>query len=216
MTNCKTPQSFEEDIMHSKRNTIITVLAVFLILLSLTGTLFLSEKLSSRIMNIITVATAVIGAIALFLQFKKDKNLNEAGFLVDYSAQFYNTYDCGELMNELEKCRADATYTINIEKYYRHIVGYLEWIETLAALVNSGLLSLERIDDVMSYRFFIMVNNKQIQEYEIVPSREFYRGTYILYRSWSAYKKKRGMPVIFAESELSETEGYSEIVSSKK
>ena len=201
--------------MHAKRNIIITVLSVSLILLGLTGTLLLTEELSSRIMNIITVATAVIGAIALFLQFKKDKSLNEAAFLVDYSAQFYNTYDCGELMNELEKCRTDSNYTINIEKYYRHIVGYLEWIETLAALVNSGFLSLERIDNVMSYRFFIMVNNKQIQDYEIVPSREFYRGTYLLYKDWSAYKKKRRMPIIFEESALSETEGYSEIVPSK-
>ena len=202
--------------MGTKRNITITVLGVLLILLGLSGTLFLNEELGSRIMNIITVTTAVIGAVALFLQFKKDKNLNEASFLVDYSAQFYNTYDCSDLMNELEKCRSNPEYRIDTEKYYLHIVGYLEWIETLAALVNTGLLSLEKIDDVMSYRFFIMVNNPQMQEREIIPSREFYRGTYVLYGSWERYKQKKGQPIVLAQHALSATEGYDEIVAAAR
>ena len=201
--------------MGNKKNTYLTILAVFLIVLGMLGSLLLGEELGSRVINVITAITAVIGAIALFYQFKRDKNLNEATFLVDYSDQFYSTYDCAELMNELENCRMDPAYTIDTEKYYQKIVGYLEWLEVLSTLVNSGLLQLDKIDNVMSYRFFLITNNKQIQERELVPNREFYRSIYELYPNWVKYKKKHGLPIIFEENDLSQTEGFQELFRKK-
>ena len=202
--------------MKNKRNIYLTILSVILIVLGLLSSLFLEEGFANRVINVITACTAVIGAVALFYQFKRDKKLNEASFLVEYSQQFYSTYDCADLMNELEKCRADPSYTIDIQKYYQKIVGYLEWMETLATLVNSGLLPIKRIDNVMSYRFFLIVNNKQIQEKELVPSREFYRSIYDLYPNWVAYKKKHSLPIVLIENDLSLTDGFNEIISKNK
>ena len=202
--------------MKNKRNIYLTILSVILIVLGLLSSLFLEEGFANRVINVITACTAVIGAVALFYQFKRDKKLNEASFVVEYSQQFYSTYDCADLMNELEKCRADPSYTIDIQKYYQKIVGYLEWMETLATLVNSGLLPIKRIDNVMSYRFFLIVNNKQIQEKELVPSREFYRSIYDLYPNWVAYKKKHSLPIVLIENDLSLTDGFNEIISKNK
>lgn len=202
--------------MTNKKNTYLTILCLLLIVLGLVSSLWLSDALGARVINVITAITAVIGAVALFYQFKKDKNLNEASFLVEYSQQFYAVYDCADLMNELEKCRVDPSYPIDMDRYYQKVVGYLEWLETLAALVNSGLLSVAKIDNVMSYRFFLIVNNKQIQERELIVSREFYRGIYELYPVWSQYKKQKGLPIIFAENELSHTIGFDDIVKAKK
>ena len=71
--------------MGNKRNIYLTVLAVLLIALGLLSSLFRNDSLGDRVINVIPAITAVIGAIALFYQFKKDKNLNEASFLVEYS-----------------------------------------------------------------------------------------------------------------------------------
>ena len=201
--------------MKNKKNTYITILSVILIILGLGSSLLLEEELANKTVNVITACTAIVGAIALFYQFKRDKNLNEATFLVDYSDQFYSTYDCAELMNELENARTDPSYTIDTEKYYQKIVGYLEWLEVLSTLVNSGLLQLDKIDNVMSYRFFLITNNKQIQERELVPNREFYRSIYELYPNWVKYKKKHGLPIIFEENDLSQTEGFQELFEKK-
>lgn len=201
--------------MKNKKNIYITILSVALIILGLGSSLFLEEELANKTVNVITACTAIVGAVALFYQFKRDKNLNEATFLVDYSDQFYSTYDCAELMNELENCRMDPAYTIDTEKYYQKIVGYLEWLEVLSTLVNSGLLQLDKIDNVMSYRFFLITNNKQIQERELVPNREFYRSIYELYPNWAKYKKKHGLPIIFEENDLSQTEGFQELFRKK-
>lgn len=198
-----------------KKNKSITIISIILLSVALIGSLFLDDVIGSRISNVVTIITAIIGAVALFLQFKRDKDLNEAGFVVDYSVQFYDIYNLQDVLNELENCRKDKKYKIDMDKYYKDIVGYLQWLESLAALVNSKILSIEKIDDVLSYRFFLIVNNKQIQNYEIIPCRTYYRGIYNLYRTWSNYKKKNGLEIIFESNELSKAKGYNEIVNEK-
>ena len=162
--------------MKRKKSLYVLIIAVAVISLSMLSSLFLlDDVMAERFVSVITAITAVIGATALFYQFKRDKNLNEATFLVEYSQQFYATYDCAELMNELEKCRADKTYRLDTERYYQKIVAYLEWLETLASLINSNVLEIPTIDDVLSYRYFLIVNNRQIQDCELVRFWEFYR-----------------------------------------
>lgn len=198
--------------MNNQKNTIITIVAVVLILVGLLGSFLLSEDVANRVVSVITTATAIVGAIALFYQFKRDKNLHEASFLVEYSNQFYATYQCADLMNELETCRVDPNYRLDVQAHYQQVVGYLEWLENLASLVNSGVLHIAKIDNVMSYRYFLIVNNKQVQDGELLRNREFYRSIYELYPTWVAYKRKHDLPIIFEENDLSQTEGYAEIV----
>ena len=193
-----------------KKNRVVLILSVVLLVMALIGSLFLDDVLGARISNVVTIITAILGAVALFVQFKKDKDLNMASFVIDYSVQFYDIYNLTDVMDELEKCRVDKKYKLDVQKYYKDIVAYLEWLESLAALVNSNILTIDKIDDVLSYRFFLIVNNKQVQDAEIIPCKEFYRGIFKLYEEWSAYKKKHGRLIIFEENELSKTEGFKE------
>lgn len=193
-----------------KKNKAILVISILLLVMALIGSLFLDDVLGARISNVVTIITAIVGAVALFVQFKKDKDLNMASFVIDYSVQFYDIYNLTDIMDELEKCRVDKKYKLDVQKYYKDIVAYLEWLESLAALVNSNILSIEKIDDVLSYRFFLIVNNKQVQDAEIIPCKEFYRGIFKLYEEWSAYKKKRGRLIIFEENELSKVAGFED------
>lgn len=189
--------------MKSKKSFyVIIIVAAMLILLGVVGSFFIDDGMAERIVSIVTAGTAIIGAVALFYQFKRDKVLNEASFLVEYSNQFYSTYNCADLMNELEKCRTIEGYQLDEERYYQNIVGYLEWLETLASLINGGILDISKLDNVMSYRYFLIVNNKQIQDGELKVNRDFYRGIYELYPVWKAYKKKHNLPIIFEENDL--------------
>ena len=198
-----------------RKSKSITVIGITLLSVALIGSLFLDDVIGSKISNIVTIITAIIGAVALFLQFKRDKDLNEASFIVDYSVQFYDIYKLQDVLNELENCRKDEQYKIDMDKYYKDIVGYLQWLESLAALVNGKIIPVEKIDDVLSYRFFLIVNNKQVQDYEIIPCRAYYHGIYNLYNIWSNYKKKNELEILFEKNELSNTAGYNEIVNEK-
>lgn len=195
-----------------KGNKTITIISITLLIMALVGSLFLSDTIGARVANVVSILTAIIGAVALFLEFKRDKNINEAGFIINYSNDFYDIYDLKEVLNELEMARNDKKYVIDMKKHYSDIVAYLQWLESLASLVNSRVISVEKIDDVLSYRFFLIVNNKQVQQHEIVPCKEFYKGIYKLYAKWYDYKKKTNQFVIFEETSLAKTKGYNEIV----
>jgi len=195
-----------------KNNKAITIVSVALLIMALVGSLFLDDVLGAKIANIVTILTAIIGAVALFLEFKRDKNINEAGFIINYSNDFYDIYELKEVLNELEEARKNKKYVIDMKQHYQDIVAYLQWLESLASLINSKVISVEKVDNVLSYRFFLIVNNKQIQQQEIIPCKEFYKGIYNLYEKWYDYKKKTNQFVVFEENSLSETKGYDEIV----
>lgn len=47
------------------------------------------------------------------------------------------------------------------------LVNYLVHLEGVATLVNTGVLRLKTINDLMAYRYFIAVNNPVVQELEL-------------------------------------------------
>lgn len=51
---------------------------------------------------------------------------------------------------------------------------------------------MDYIDALMAYRFFLAVDNAELQEKEIRPFAEYYRGCFKLYRIWKAYRRARG------------------------
>ena len=63
-------------------------------------------------------------------------------------------------------------------KKHQDLVNYLVHLEGVAALVNNGVLRISAINDLMAYRFFIAVNNPVVQELELKPFKEYYKGIY--------------------------------------
>jgi hypothetical protein len=48
------------------------------------------------------------------------------------------------------------------------------------------------IDDLFAYRFFIAVNNPVVQEYELIPYADFYKGCYELSEVWTKQWRNEG------------------------
>ena len=84
---------------------------------------------------------------------------------------------------------------------HQDLVNYLVHLEGVAALVNNGVLRISAINDLMAYRFFIAVNNPVVQELELKPFKEYYKGIYRLYPEWT--KKMESVPL--GENELVHT-----------
>ena len=196
-----------------KKNHLVTIFSVMLLVVALIGSLFLDDVLGSKISNVVTIITAIIGAIALFIQFKKDKEINQASFILEYAKEFRNIDGYNEVVNVLEQSRKNPKTNIEFDKNYTYIVAYLQWVETLASLVKNKMVTIAMIDDLLSYNVFLILNNKEIQEKEIIPCKEFYRGTYVLYDEWYKYKIKNNLSIINEKTGLEKTEGYNEYIS---
>jgi hypothetical protein len=184
-----------------KKGKLITLISVFLLCVSLFATLLLDNELASRIAEVVTLITAVVGAVALYLQFKRDKSINEASFLLEFWKSFSEN---SQLISIQRKCDDDmhikgTTFT---EKDYEGILTYAQWLEALSAIVNREVVTLKFINDMYGYMFFVFVNNKYIQEKELLPNFKYYHGIFTAYNKWVKYLKKHKMELMLENNAL--------------
>ena len=190
-----------------RRSKIITYVATALLVVALISTLFLENKIANQMTTIITVITALIGAIALFFQFKRDKDINQASFIVEYEKYFHETTGNDVVMSKLEKYRKGNTNAFT-EEDYDGIVNYLVWCEGLSVLVQKGVLDFHTIDNLLSYKFFLITNCKYIQDLELIKEAEFYKGVYCLHKEWTKFKRKTHQSILCEETSLEKVENY--------
>lgn len=192
-----------------KKSILITCISTFFIAMALLASLLLDSKTGSRVSQIVTIITALIGAAALFVQFIRDKKINQVSFILDFSKSFYDPINLGEVMNKLEE---GTKTSINFDKDYNDIVNYLQWCETLSSLIVDNVFSFKTIDAIFSYRFFVITNDPLVQEKELIPYKEFYENIYLVHKKWSEYKNKHKKKIIKLETSLSATPDYEEFI----
>ena len=193
-----------------KRQEHYYIFAFFVILL-LVITLFLDDSLGSRIVTVITVSTAVVGAISIFIQYKRDKNVNQATFILEYGKYFYSLNHAEEVMLKLDEYRLGNKEVVK-DINYNGIVNYLFWCEELSTLYQKNVIDLQTVDNIFSYNFFLITNNKYIQEKELVPNAEFYKGIFFLHKEWTDYKRRTKQPIINEEESLEKIDKYTSYV----
>jgi len=156
-----------------------------------------------------TVATiiAIVAAVAFWLEYHENKLLNEAQFIMELNEQFLSDSNLSEVEWELEKYynrsrknTLTKEYEEEFEKHFdsekrerQHLVNYLVHLEGIAALVNNGVIHLDAIDDLMSYRYFVAVNNPIVQKIELLEYPEYYKGCIGIYDAWVEELLRQGI-----------------------
>ena len=152
------------------------------------------ERLTETVATII----AIIAAVAFWLEYRETKVLNEAQFIMELNEQFLSDPKLSAVEWELEKYYAryrNNDMTPEFEEMFERqfdmdkperqsLVNYLVHLEGITALVNSGVLRLNSIDNLMSYRYFIAVNNPIVRKLELCDYSDYYKGCYSIYDSW--------------------------------
>lgn len=156
-----------------------------------------------------TVATiiAIIAAVAFWLEYHENKLLNEAQFIMELNEQFLSDSNLSYVEWELEKYfnryRKDALtedYCETFEEQFdlekrerQYLVNYLVHLEGIAALIKNGVIHLDAIDDLMSYRYFIAVNNPIVQKLELLEYSDYYMGCFAIYDAWVEELQDQGI-----------------------
>ena len=156
-----------------------------------------------------TVATiiAIITAVAFWLEYHENKLLNEAQFIMELNEQFLGDDHLSDIEWELEKyytrfqkgqlteeyCQAFEQQFDQENMKRQHLVNYLVHLEGIAALVNSGVLHLDAIDDLMSYRYFVAVNNPIVRKLELDEYPDYYKGCLGIYADWVEHLLAQGI-----------------------
>ena len=114
----------------------------------------------------------------------------------------------GSVSPETQREGKTITEEIVNEDNIQIVINYLVYHEALAALVKKGVLSIKNIDDLFAYRFFLVMNNPEIQEKELRPEAQYYHGCFWLYKKWKNYREKRGLYILLKDTSLEKTEEY--------
>ena len=150
---------------------------------------------------------AIVGVIAAILvihQLKKEteaekveNRIQQATFVKDYNLSFILDKGLTKIEHELEKYYADyvknpkgANLNIGVEGTVKRqrFINYLVYLESLASIIDHNAMTIESIDSLMGYRFFLAVNNPVIQREELYQYSLHYRGLFELYEKWVTIK----------------------------
>ena len=140
--------------------------------------------IDSKSQEMIVALTAVVGAMAIWFQMKRAKDMAEGEFILTLNESFSSNPDIKALYAKLESGGelSDRDRTA--------IVQYLTLFETIYLLVKRDVVEISLIDDLFRYRFFIATNHPQIQQLELAPDARFYHNLYSLHHLWRQHLKK--------------------------
>lgn len=191
-----------------------TVLMIFALLVFLFGCMIFPM---SDVATVITTITAIIGAFAIWFQMKRERDIKEAEFIMNYNTSFIENQEFVALENRLEEYRkAKENNEENVleeivnGENHQTIVNYLVYHEALAVFVKKGILTIDSIDDLFAYRFFLIMNNPEIQRKELCAEAQYYHGCFWLHKKWSEYRKKKNLYILLEETSLEKTEIYNQ------
>lgn len=197
-------------LVNISKNKIIAICISFVVVFSIAyicGQLFCEwDKFNETVATLLTL----IGAVTFLIEFSNNEKLNEAQFIMELNNQFISSETMSDVEWDLEKFynkyynnELTEEYINDFKKKYdiekpdrQKLVNYLVHLEGIAALVKNKVLHIETIDDLMSYRYFIALNNPVVQELELIQFADFYKGCFSIYEDWVKELNNREIPMI--------------------
>lgn len=168
-------------------NRVLYIIA-FVILLGLTLLYVFDYEFMYKL---IAILTALAGLFSIFIEFRRAKKLAEAQFVTNLNHDFNSTDSIIRLYNKLEKYyRSGGKVDVFEDTEISDLVIYFTFFETLYTLIEKNIISIAKIHDLFSYRFFIIVHNLQIQERELKPYGFSYENIFALYDIWFSHALK--------------------------
>lgn len=200
--------------------TIVFIFLIFLIFLIISNkTLFNIQNVNSNLQTLHTVSQILgsfltgVGLIAIWIQFKHDKELNEADFLIRLNSNFITNSSLNEIYDRLEKNKSERQINNPFkDEDIINMANYLTYFEPFYMLIQKKIMKIEKLDPLLSYRFFLATNNKYMQQMLLVKNADAFENIYLLYRLWLDYRIKKGNEIIQSEFCLSKYEEYKKFI----
>lgn len=165
------------------------IVAIFLIETNL------AEYFTLEILNLIQIITnfaTVCAALAAFMTMKATKNTTTGEFILNLQQEFSSGYGievytaCWNAYVSKQKYSKTEVKNLLKEDNNRQakIVNYLTFFESLYIMYQKKILSLDELDDLFGRRFFVVVNNREVQNELGGDNYKYYLNIYKLHAIW--------------------------------
>lgn len=130
-----------------------------------------------------------VGIAAVYYQMKKARELSTGQFALSLHEEYATNGDYADLFI---RCWDDLTHdkssNINLENDSKNILNYLTFFESLYVMVVNRVLDIEILDEFFGRRFFVVINNRSIQELDLVKNYSYYINVFKLHSLWKEYR----------------------------
>ena len=194
------------------KKTIIAIILfiIFIVLLCVTYfTLSIDAYISETVFfEVITAVTAIFGVISILVQSQENHDLRESQFIVNLNKDYISNGEYQLLLDSLEKVKAGESFSAD---KFDLISNYFDFFEPIYLLIRKKVIDIETIDDLFAFRFFSVVNNKEVQRQVICPYIAFYKNIIALHYLWKDYRTKHHKNIPFSETDLQLIDGYGDL-----
>ncbi|WP_018416352.1 hypothetical protein [Teredinibacter turnerae] len=186
------------------RNQIYVAVGIII----LVNTVFILSKVSggsienaSYISNIIMMLIQIFALYVIVSQLKHQKYLSIAQFISQTMDQLAEQKEFHQKLQSVD----DPEIT-NSE-----IVAFLNVFENIAALIETGVIGIEDIDNPFAYRFFLTVHHPKVQKMELLEDKAYYKAIFKLHKQWVEYRKSKKLKTINIQNSLDKEPLYNEL-----
>lgn len=173
-------------------NVKVVACYIFFVLTSLIA--LYTYAVDSRLKEMMTVLISVVAAIAVFYQTKKSTDTARAEFVLNLQQDFTDSEKFSELF---EMCWLNYNEEVDNEQLLEYLnrnkenlLNYLTFFESVYLMKKQGVITIELLDELFGRRFFIVVNNLTVQEFDLAKNSNYYSNIFYLYKDWSEYRIK--------------------------
>ncbi len=195
------------------KKTLLIILGIFfLAILSNTEPL---KKIVSPYIHTLANLTAAGGLVALFFQFKRERDLNEADFILRINNDFMMNESMSRIYKLLEESKVEGQKKNPFSQDdIIDMANYLTYFDPFYSLIDRKIVKIESVDPVLAYRFYLAVNNKFMQQMLICSQGKeiAWESIYKLYSYWSKYRENLGREIWQSNHSLSKSNCYNKIV----
>lgn len=192
--------------------TCICIIIVYYVIVLRYNSDFL--KKGTNFFDILVTFTAICGVFGIIYQNSQSNKLNEVQFVFNLNQQYINNANYQKVLDMLETNSVeDGSIEIN-----DIIAQCLDFFESIYILLKSGSINIKLIDELFCFRFFIIVNNKYVQDNVLTPHKNYYKNIVRLHHMWKKYKLKKesGKSIPLLETDLSLLDWYGDACENRK
>ena len=163
-----------------------------------------------QLFTILGGIAGIIGLIAIWYQLKKNKEINDAQFIIEIFEQFRSHSQLFSKINPYEIRDKNLN-----KKDKNKIVSLLGFYESIYYLLDKNVISFETVNNSFGYTFFSLVHHEYVQKSELASYGDYYRTIFRLHKIWVDYRKSKNQIIIGQNNSLEKLDDY-EILCSKK
>ncbi len=150
---------------------------------------YLFTDASSIFADIVTVLATIIGAYASIVEYKKNNSIDLCNEIITAYSKFIEVPTNKIIQYKLECLKRRKVNLFN-ENDITGIRNYLMFFNGVAQNMLNNNVKINKINTILGYRFFLIMNCPYIQDLEIIPNAQAYIPCIKLHNKWRLWSEK--------------------------